>query len=231
LNCGQTIKPNQAFCTKCGTPVSQAAPAPPPPPPVVGGVNSAEVADKVKAASADAVAALKIFAADPIGGLSSAFESLDKQRAMMVGIVFGAAFVLCLTLGGALGVSRFGGLGIVDILRTLIMGAVVFMSIVGSSALARMAFKGAGSLEGDFFIAGTSLLPMGLFALLSGVIGFGGFEIITILFVFAMCYTVLMLYTGCTQISKLPDSRAALAVSAMLTISMLLARIIIPRMI
>jgi hypothetical protein len=175
------------------------------------------------------LAALKKFAANPIGGLLPAFESLDKQRAMMVGIVFGAVFVLCLALGSILAMSRLVRLGIGDILRTLVMGVVVFLSIVGASALARKVFGGTGSIEGDFFTGGASLLPLGLFALLSGLIGFAGFEIITILFVFAMCYTVLMLYTGCTQISNIPDSRAALAVSAMLSLSMLLARIILPR--
>ena len=227
-NCGHEIRVNQAFCTKCGTPAQQTAPPPytaaPP-----ANVRSDEVADKVKAASADAIDALKKFAVNPVGGLLSAFESLDKERAMMVGIVFGAVFVLCLILGSIFMAIHFTSPRVVDVLRTLIMAIVVFFSIVGASALARKAFGGAGSIESDCFIGGASLLPMGIFSLLSGVIGFGAFEIITILFVFAICYTVLMLYTGCTQISQIPDSRAALAVSAMLSITMLLASLIVRR--
>jgi hypothetical protein len=229
-NCGHQIRPNQSFCTKCGTPVHQAAP-PPFTPPAESAVRSDEVADKVKAASADAIVALKKFAVNPVGGLLSAFELLDRQRAMMVGIVFGAVFVLCLVFGSIFFVLRFVSPGIVDILRTLIMGIVVFFSIVGASAVARKVLGGSGSIESDCFIGGASLLPMGFFALLSGLIGFAGFEIITILFVFAICYTVLILYTGCTRISNIPDSRAALAVSAMLSLSMLIARIILPRIV
>jgi hypothetical protein len=227
-NCGHEIRANQAFCTKCGSPVRQ--PAPPPfPPATERSVRSDDVADKVKAASTDALNAFKKFAVNPVGGLLSVYESLDKQRAMTVGIVFGAVFVLCLILGIIFTALRFTRPGVVDILRTLIMGVVVFFSIVGASAFARKVFGGAGSIESDCFIGGASLLPMGLFALLASLIGFVGFEIITVLFVFAMCYTVLILYTGCTQISQIPDSRAALAVSAMLSISMLVARIILPR--
>ena len=228
LNCGHEIKANQSFCTKCGTPVQQAAP-PAYLPAKEQSVRSDDVAEKVKAASTDAIDALKKFAVNPVGGLLTAFESLDKQRAMMVGIVFGAVFVACLILGSIFMAIHFGSPRIVETLRTLIMGIVVFFSIVGASALARKAFGGAGSIESDCFIGGASLLPMGLLSLLSGLLGFGAFELITILFVFAMCYTVLMLYTGCTQISQIPDSRAALAVSAMLSITMLLASIIVRR--
>ncbi len=50
--------------------------------------QSQEMADQVKAASQSAYKAFLVFAVNPTGGLSAAYESLDKRRALEVGIVF-----------------------------------------------------------------------------------------------------------------------------------------------
>ena len=84
--CGTQIPDNAVACSSCG--VSAAAPNP-----------TALAADKVKVASKDALRAFKMFASNPVAGLSVAFESLGQARALGVGITFGALFSLCVLFG------------------------------------------------------------------------------------------------------------------------------------
>jgi hypothetical protein len=116
---------------------------------------------------------------------------------------------------------------ILQIFKLIILGAVPLVSITVSSTLARKIFRGTGSFAGDIFIAGASLLPYGFFVLLSSILGMGNIEVIIILGVFAICYTILMIYSGCTQISRIPDAGAAIAVPIMLLLSGWLFKIIL----
>ena len=75
------------------------------------------------------------------------------------------------------------------------------------------------SLAGDMFIAGASLLPVGFLALASGVSPLLGTQVMVVLTVFASCYSILMLYNGCTQIANLSERTAGLLVPVMLLVS------------
>ena len=46
------------------------------------------------------------------------------------------------------------------------------------------------------------------------------------LFLFAICYTVLLLYGGCTQVSKLPEAASAPAVALILLLGGWLSKIL-----
>ncbi len=212
--CGTEVQENATFCSKCGTQIAIAKPP-------------SEVGERVKTASKDAMQAIKVFAANPVGGLPAAFENLDEARAIGVGIAFAVVFVFCVFAGVYMILpawSRPSDIG--SFFKVLIFGAVPFVSIVGASALARKIFGGAGSFGGDSFIAGASLLPFGFLVLLGGILGIGNFEIIAFLSVFALCYTILMLYTGSTRISKISESRAALAVPIMVIVSGWLTKVL-----
>jgi hypothetical protein len=228
-NCGKELQENAEFCISCGVNLKQGKPI------------SQEFTSKVKTASQDALSAFKVFAVNPVGGLSVAFESLDRNRALWVGIFFALVFDILMLLGMYLGIKKvqggiaslmgvypsFGGLKFGDVLKLLVFGAIPPVSIALSSLLSRKIFRGTDSFEGDIFIAGAALLPFGFFSVITGLLGIANFEVVAILLVFAVCYTILMLYSGCTKISKISEGGAAVAVPIMLLLSIWFSKIIL----
>lgn len=185
-----------------------------------------QVTAKVKEASRDATQAFKIFATNPVGGLPVAFNSLGPPRAMGVGIVFAIFSIVCVFIGVYVALPAFAKPEISDSVKFIFFGAVPFMSLLAASAATRKIFAGAGSLQGDSFIAGAALLPFGFLVLVSSVLGIANLEIAALLVVFALCYGILMLYTGVTRISRVSESRAAFAVPVMIIVSFWLTKII-----
>ncbi|MBV9959658.1 MAG: hypothetical protein JO360_14640 [Acidobacteria bacterium] len=222
------------YCERCGMMTDAAtgicptcAPASVPPGPTAAFQRPpSELSTKVKTASKDAKEAFKTFATNPVGGLPVAFESLGPSRAIGVGIVFGGVSILCMFLGIYISLPSFIRPDFGDSLKFFFFGAVPFVSILLASAGTRKVFGGAGSIGGDSLIAGASLLPLGFLVLISGVLGLANVEIWVFLFAFVLCYTILMLYTGCTRISGVAESKAAFAVPVMIILSGWLTKII-----
>jgi hypothetical protein len=96
---------------------------------------------------------------------------------------------------------------------------VPFVSLFVVSAIARGIFRSNGSLAGDLFFAGATLLPLSFLVLLSTISMFLPSNTMGILSVFVSCYTILMIYSGCTQISNLSEKVAAFIVPVMLLVS------------
>jgi hypothetical protein len=180
-----------------------------------------EVASKVKLTVNDAVQGLKIFLINPVGGLPVFFQGLGKERALGVGIAFGIVYVFCFVFAW----QKF--LGNSSIFNLILASAANFLSIAGASFLTRKIFQGYGSFQGDIFIAGVALVPVSLLILIGSLLGITNIEIIVIVMVVAITYTILMIYTGCHQISGIPESAAAFAVSVMLLLSGWLFKILI----
>ncbi len=217
VNCGTAVGGTMTACASCGNPASQLKAA------------SREVGQKVKGASTDAFQAFKAMVANPVGGLPTAFETLGKQRALAAGIVFGVAFALILVTAFIVALAKadmrpnFRGL-----MGMLILGVVPFVSISGASALCRKLFRGdGGSIEGDVFLAGAALQPIGLLILSSGFLGALNAEVIALLAVFAICYSLNMLFVGSTRLSQIPEPFVTPAVSVMLVLSLWLSKVII----
>jgi hypothetical protein len=213
-SCAKEIDLNAEICSACGTPTVREKAA------------SGELSDKLRVASRDAVAAFKVFSISPVGGLPPAFESLDKPRARGVGIAFVLVFALCVAFGTYMALPGWGKPDIGGIFGLLILGTVPPVVIASVSALARKLFDGSGSLESDIFIAGASLLPAGFAVFIAGIIGMGNIEAVAIVGTFGGCYTILILYTGCTRITKITDAQAALTVPVMLLLSMWAGKVV-----
>ena len=98
---------------------------------------------------------------------------------------------------------------------------------VGASALARAIFHGKGRLAGDVYTAGAVLLPTGLLVLLSSLLGVANVEVIAILFLFALTYSILILYAGCSRIGCISEAGAAPAVPIILLLSAWITKIIV----
>lgn len=208
------------FCQSCGTQMLDAAACANCGTSGTPSQSAAEFRGKATQASKDALVVAKDLATNPIGGLATAYVELGAARALGVGITFALIFATCWFLGAYLTLSAWAGsLDLGSMVKIWLFSLVPFISIASASALARKVFSGAGSLGGDSFIAGVSLLPLGILAFLSGLLGWGNFEFIGFLGIFALCLTLLMLYAGCTRISQLSEPQATIAVPLMILIS------------
>jgi hypothetical protein len=106
------------------------------------------------------------------------------------------------------------------LLKIVIFGLIPFAAIAGGSALARQVFRGfTGGIEGDAFIAGASVLPFGFVSLLAGILGAANFEVVAIAGIFALTYTILVLFTGCVRISGIAEGSAASAVAIIIVVA------------
>jgi curved DNA-binding protein CbpA len=158
---------------------------------------------------------LALFLFNPAGGLLPAFSRLEKGQAIAVGIFYGALADLWFVGGTYLGWpnSEF------PFLPLLAIGSIPFLSLIVTSNFIRILSPNSGNLEADFFVVGASLVPVGLMALMMGIISFS-FNIFALPFlVFGCCYAVLTLYAGCSQIWNLGEAKAAFVVPFMLLVS------------
>jgi curved DNA-binding protein CbpA len=171
----------------------------------------------VKAVFSNSIFAFKSFALNPTGGLLPAFASLDKHQATSVGVMFAVVANFCFVSGIYLGWRDL--LNDLSIYKLIIVGVVPFVSLSIVSGIARGIFGRNGSLAGDIFLAGASLLPVSFLILISSISKFLPSNTLPILSVFVSCYTILMLYSGCTQISNLPEKAAVFVVPVMLIVS------------
>jgi tetratricopeptide (TPR) repeat protein len=154
----------------------------------------------------------------PSSGLVRGFEQLPSTQAVWVGVQWGAIATLGFAL--AIGIANRKlpqtNIPLTAIPQLLIACSVPFTSWVGISAGVRWLTRAGGSWAGDLFVAGAALLPISIWALLSVVVdGLGAVGILS-LSVFAICYSVVMLYSGCTRVNQLSESVAALMVPAMM---------------
>jgi hypothetical protein len=186
---------------------------------------ASQVASKVKSTLNDAIQGLKIFLINPVGGLPFFFQGLGKERALGVGIAFGIAYVVCFVFACQKYLTQFSSNS--SLFNLILASAANFLSIAGASFLTRKLFRGYGSFQGDIFIAGVALVPASLLLLMSSLLGITNLEIIVIVMVVAITYTILMIYTGCHKISGIPENAAAFAVSVMLLLSGWLFKILI----
>lgn len=186
---------------------------------------ASEVASKVKSTLNDAIQGLKIFLINPVGGLPVFFQGLGKERALGVGIAFGIAYVVCFVFACQKFLTQLSSNS--SLFNLILASAANFLSIAGASFLTRKLFRGYGSFQGDIFIAGVALVPASLLLLMSSLLGITNLEIIVIVMVVAITYTILMIYTGCHKISGIPENAAAFAVSVMLLLSGWLFKILI----
>lgn len=205
-SCGIPMADGTAVCTSCGTAPQKA--------------QAGEAGERAKQSLWDALKSLRLVALRPVGGVAQAVETLGNERSLAAGLAFAVLSSLCLSFGTFRILQGLGAsFGLGDTLGLLLLGFVPFLSITASIHLARRVFRGEGTLGGDVMIAGTSLFPLGVIGLLATLLGAGNAEFIAVLFLFAICYTVLLLYGGCTQVSKMPEAASAPAVAIILLLS------------
>jgi len=211
--CGNEIMAGTTSCNQCGARTSSASPS--------------QAAERIRSRSRDAFRVVKTIVANPVGGLSTAYQSLEKRQALEVGLLFGAVSEICVVVGLYLFLPRWAGTpDFGEIVKILILGVVPFAAIAGASFAARKIFRApGGSIESDVFIGGISLLPQSLVVLLAGILGYANHEVVAIAAVFALSYTILILHAGCVRISGISEAGAAPAVPMVILISAWLSKI------
>jgi hypothetical protein len=216
VNCGAAMDGTVTACAACGRGL---------PPPSA----SAEQAGRViKAASMDALGALRQIAVDPVGGLSSSFGKLGEERARAAGMVFGAAFALMTTVAAVIAAVKFHtDVDSKVLVGGLISGLVPFASITAVSAAARKLLGGAGTLGADLFTAGVALQPLAIWFVISAFLGIGNFGTISLLGLFACTYVLCILFVGCTRLALVPERFAPPAVAVMVLLSLWLWKVMV----
>jgi GYF domain 2 len=180
------------------------------------------------------LSAIAILATDPVGGLPSAFQRLNKKEAVTLGVVFAFLFDLCVLFFARLGpIDLFHdlrwvrtNLSVRDLGTIALLGIVPLASIAGGCLLTRKVFRGVGSIATDMFLAGTSLVPISLWVVLASVLGFANLEVIFGLLTFAVCITVIFLYVGFQRVNRVPETASAIAVPLVLLLSVWIAKVL-----
>lgn len=201
--CGKEIPDDAANCSGCGAEM-QAQSKPP------------VAVDITKKSLKDSVTVIKSLALNPVGELAKTFESLGASRARNVGIVFGIFFSLAVAFGVFPFFSYYGQNKLTIFLSIFFSAAILFASLSLACMISRSMMRGTGAFGQDIFIAGVSLLPLGIWSILFRILGVGNIEVIAILFTFAICYTILILFAGCARLAKLSEGFGAAAVPIMI---------------
>ncbi|MFP5271400.1 DnaJ domain-containing protein [Coleofasciculus sp.] len=159
---------------------------------------------------------IRSFLLNPMGGLLPSFARLDSQRAMVVGLLLAVIFDACFVWGIYTGWRDMVSVSLVPLIG---VGMIPFIILAAMSAIARLIRRHPGSLAGDSFLAGATLTPLSILAIANGISSYMPSQLMVIITVFTACYTVLTLYSGCTQIANLSEKTAALVVPVMVLVS------------
>lgn len=222
--CGTQLPDNAVACSSCGTSFAGGAAA--------RSAAMGAAGDRMKTASTDALSAFKTFATDPVGGLAPAYSGLGSKKAMAVGITFGIVFALCIALAIYRTIGQFFFTGFGGFLKILVISVVPFVALFASGLGVRTVFRGEGELGTDSFIAGASLLPFGIVAILMALLGSSmNQNIVYFLVLFSISISILMLFAGLTRIYKISERMATIAIPLMLVVSGWLSRLIYEQMI
>lgn len=214
VNCGAAVEGDAlAACATCGKTVQAM-------------ISASDVSRMIKEASSDAFSAVRHVAADPIGGLASSYAMLGEQRARSAGIAFGVGFAIIAAMAGLIAASPSAESPIKLILVTFIVALVPFAALAATSAATRKTFRTAGSAGGDLFVAGVALQPIGIFLLLSAILGIGAYQVIALLTLFAWTYMTCILFAGCTRLVGVAERFAPPVMAAMLLVAIWLTKVI-----
>jgi hypothetical protein len=223
--CGTKLAAETTVCTSCGFGARESTSAP---------ALGSEIQRQLAASSKDAASALLLLSGNPVGGLPAAYSGLGALRARSAGIALCTFFSLTAAiglrvaaghwLGGMLQFTDFAGLG--AFLKLLLLLLIPPVALAAAAFGVRRVLGNQAEVAGDIFIAGASLAPTGIALLLGGFLGAGNLEVVSLLFLFAFCYLILMLYSGLTAIGGVSARAAAPAVPVIASLAIWLTKIV-----
>jgi curved DNA-binding protein CbpA len=164
---------------------------------------------------------------NPLGGLLPALTRLSSSQIVGIALIYGVVTDLCLTGSSYLLVGSSQQLlpaaSSFNAWQLLFINFLPFICLTLLSSTVRLVNNIKGNLAQDLFISGTSLLPVGLSFL---AVGFfttpQGTPILPLLTlaIFGFSYSILTLYSSCTQILQLSEAKATFLVPLMTAITL-----------
>ncbi|MFP4008045.1 MAG: J domain-containing protein [Spirulinaceae cyanobacterium] len=142
---------------------------------------------------------------NPGRGLAAVWGQIKPTEAIFLGLTWGAIAIIAFSFGAYGWRDRFN-FAWFDV---ILAGCVPFAGFVLLNAMTRLLTGRGGSWESDIFLGGATVVPMGLLTLASGFSPFLGSPITIVLTTSLTSYTVLTLYSGLTQISRISEAIAA----------------------
>ena len=134
------------------------------------------------------------------------YGHLSQQQALRVGCFLAMLGLVGFSLGGYVYVIQFADAASPGIMlgRLWLAGCVTFFSLIGLLTFSRLWLRRHGTWASDTYIAGATLLPMGMFILASPM-ALPLPWLWVLLFCIALHHTFLTLYNGCQQIHHYPE--------------------------
>jgi curved DNA-binding protein CbpA len=164
---------------------------------------------------------------NPMGGLLPALTRLSYSQIVGIALIYGVATDLCLTGSSYLLVGSSQQLlpaaSSFNAWQLLFINFLPFICLTLLSSTVRLVNKIKKNLAQDLFVAGTSLLPIGLSFLAAGFVSTPqGTPILPLLTlaIFGFSYSILTLYSGCTQIIQLSEAKATFLAPLMTAITL-----------
>jgi curved DNA-binding protein CbpA len=187
--------------------------------------NRGDLLAGVRGVVQDLLTALSRYFPNPSGNLLTVFARLDANRAARVGVGLSLMAQACFVLGSWLVAERTSTVDSVGDWFTVVLGlsfvplfSLVLM-IVGCRFFTKQMAAGRNSWQKDLFVAGATLLPMGLGYLL----GLGLTANYPLLFAasiaFAGCHAMLTLYSGLSQVHHFSETQATWLVPTLLVLT------------
>ncbi len=152
---------------------------------------------------------------NPGGGLLPAYARLTSTQARCVSLLLAAIACVSFALSVCIG-SSFSW---IMLLMLYLVSSGTFLILVALNGLIRLTTRSRINSTVDVFIAGTTLLPIGLLAPLAAIAAQFDFTLFLVIAVFAACLVILTLYHGYTQILNLTEQTATLTVPIILLLS------------
>lgn len=120
-----------------------------------------------------------------------------------------------------------------EMMYKILLGAVTpWFTVTAGCFVARKVFSREDRpVSGDVLISGLTLLPLGLFVLMFGLLGFANWSAVAVVLVAALAYSVMFLHQGLVVVSRIPYTAAAISVPFVLVLSTWLTKIVFTRLI
>jgi hypothetical protein len=221
--CGAASDGTAAACLQCGVDLT---------PRVRPALNT----ERAVAASKDAARALKMLLMDPVGSVGTAYEALVGRQATDVGIAFCAFFVISCVIAIRMiarvaqrlsfGASIFS-IGLKEALQIALVAMVPVVSIIAIFVGMQLIATKQRDWARAIFSGGAVLLPVALFNVVGGLLGVANAEVLALVALFALCYTILLIYAVCHDVLKVSSAASAAAVPVIMLATAWLAKIIL----
>lgn len=154
---------------------------------------------------------------NPAAELTRLYSHLNQRQALQIGCLLALVALGGFTLGGYILQFAANVSPSIALSGLWLAGSTVFLSLVLALAVSRLWLRCHGSWASDTLIAGATLLPMGIFVLVSPVVIVIPWLWLLLLAI-TLHHTFLTLYSGCQQIHHYSEVMATWLVPSLLFI-------------